>query len=85
MRLPDVWKLIWTEQSIKDFYLNNILIHELGHLLDDRNSRARSTGSGSPNGSPWSMATSRRSAASRSREEARPPAAWVEGARVSGD
>jgi hypothetical protein len=36
---PDVWKLVWTEQAIKDFYLNNILIHELGHLLDDRNSR----------------------------------------------
>ncbi|MBI2826115.1 MAG: hypothetical protein HYX69_15660 [Planctomycetia bacterium] len=34
-----VWKLMWTEESIKDFYLNNILIHELGHLLDDRNSR----------------------------------------------
>lgn len=33
------WKLIWTEEAIKDFYLNNILIHELGHLLDDRNSR----------------------------------------------
>jgi hypothetical protein len=37
---PDVWKLVWTERAIKDFYLNNILIHELGHLLDDRNSRA---------------------------------------------
>jgi len=36
----DVWKLVWTERAIKDFYLNNILIHELGHLLDDRNSRA---------------------------------------------
>lgn len=34
-----VWKLVWTESAIKDFYLNNILIHELGHLLDDRNSR----------------------------------------------
>lgn len=32
-----VWKLIWTEAKIKDFYLNNILIHELGHLLDERN------------------------------------------------
>jgi hypothetical protein len=31
------WRLIWTEQTIKDFYLNNILMHELGHLLDDRN------------------------------------------------
>ena len=34
------WKLIWTERAIKDFYLNNILIHELGHLLDDRNTRS---------------------------------------------
>lgn len=32
------WKLVWTEESLRDFYLNNILIHELGHLLDDRNS-----------------------------------------------
>jgi hypothetical protein len=31
------WKLHWTEATIKDFYLNNILIHELGHLLDLRN------------------------------------------------
>ncbi len=31
------WKLTWTEQSIKDFYLNNVLIHELGHVLDTRN------------------------------------------------
>ncbi len=35
-----VWQLNWTEQAIKDFYLNNILIHELGHLLDHRNSRS---------------------------------------------
>ena len=32
------WRLVWSERAIKDFYLNNILIHELGHLLDDRNS-----------------------------------------------
>lgn len=32
-----VWRLQWTESTIQDFYLNNILIHELGHLLDDRN------------------------------------------------
>jgi hypothetical protein len=36
----DVWKLVWTEDAIRDFYLNNILIHELGHLLDNRNSRS---------------------------------------------
>ncbi len=34
---PTGWRLEWTEETIKDFYLNNILIHELGHLLDDRN------------------------------------------------
>lgn len=35
------WKLHWTEESIRDFYLNNILIHELGHLLDHRNTTYR--------------------------------------------
>jgi len=34
---PGVWRLQWTKETIEDFYLNNILIHELGHLLDDRN------------------------------------------------
>lgn len=34
---PNLWRLKWTEKAIRDFYLNNILIHELGHLLDDRN------------------------------------------------
>lgn len=32
------WRLCWTEAAIRDFYLNNVLIHELGHLLDERNS-----------------------------------------------
>ncbi len=32
------WKLEWTASSIKDFYLNNVLIHEIGHIYDDRNS-----------------------------------------------
>ncbi|WP_199193333.1 hypothetical protein [Blastopirellula marina] len=31
------WRLEWTEETIKDFYLNNVLVHELGHLLDTRN------------------------------------------------
>ena len=31
------WTLTWSEQAAQDFYLNNILIHELGHLVDDRN------------------------------------------------
>ena len=34
---PGMWTLTWSEQAIRDFYLNNILIHELGHLVDDRN------------------------------------------------
>jgi len=33
------WKLVWSEESVRDFYLNNILIHELGHLVDSRNTR----------------------------------------------
>ena len=33
----NTWKLVWSEKAIQDFYLNNILIHELGHLLDNRN------------------------------------------------
>jgi hypothetical protein len=33
------WRLIWTEAALRDFYLNNVLIHELGHILDSRNSR----------------------------------------------
>lgn len=32
-----VWRLEWTEEAVRDFYLNNILIHELGHLVDARN------------------------------------------------
>jgi len=35
---PGPWMLIWSDEACKDFYLNNILIHELGHLVDDRNS-----------------------------------------------
>jgi hypothetical protein len=35
---PNTWTLTWSEQAAQDFYLNNILIHELGHLVDDRNS-----------------------------------------------
>lgn len=31
------WRLTWTRETLRDFYLNNVLIHELGHLLDDRN------------------------------------------------
>lgn len=36
---PGIWRLSWNEKSLKDFYLNNVLIHELGHLLDERNRR----------------------------------------------
>jgi hypothetical protein len=35
------WRLVWTEEAIRDFYLNNVLIHELGHILDSRNSSHR--------------------------------------------
>ncbi|MEX2285868.1 MAG: hypothetical protein WD648_02190 [Planctomycetaceae bacterium] len=32
------WRLEWTEETIRDYYLNNILIHEIGHINDERNS-----------------------------------------------
>jgi hypothetical protein len=35
---PGVWTLTWSEQAAEDYYLNNILIHELGHLVDEKNS-----------------------------------------------
>ncbi len=35
------WKLIWTKPALEDFYLNNVLIHELGHVLDLRNTSYR--------------------------------------------
>jgi hypothetical protein len=34
---PGNWTLTWTSETARDFYLNNILIHELGHLVDERN------------------------------------------------
>lgn len=34
------WKLIWTPETIRDFYLNNVLIHEIGHVNDLRNTNA---------------------------------------------
>ena len=30
-------RLLWTTDTLRDYYLDNILIHELGHLLDNRN------------------------------------------------
>jgi hypothetical protein len=41
LRADGQWKLEWTEAAIRDFYLNNVLIHELGHILDSRNSSHR--------------------------------------------
>jgi hypothetical protein len=32
-----LWHLEWTMSAVKDFYLNNILIHEIGHVNDTRN------------------------------------------------
>ncbi len=37
----NLWRLIWTENTIRDFYLNNVLIHEIGHINDDRNTGFR--------------------------------------------
>ncbi len=34
------WRLSWTAAALKDFYLNNVLIHEIGHVNDQRNTNA---------------------------------------------
>lgn len=34
------WHLIWTPDTLRDFYLNNVLIHEIGHVIDQRNTNA---------------------------------------------
>ncbi len=34
------WHLTWTEATLRDFYLNNVLVHEIGHVIDDRNTNA---------------------------------------------
>jgi hypothetical protein len=36
-----LWQLEWTPATLRDFYLNHILIHEIGHVNDTRNSNAR--------------------------------------------
>lgn len=35
-----VWTLTWTLPQLKDFYLNNVLIHEIGHVNDLRNTNS---------------------------------------------
>ncbi len=34
------WVLKWNPDTIRDFYLNSVLIHEIGHVHDERNSRS---------------------------------------------
>jgi hypothetical protein len=36
-RAGNKWTLSWTLEAIRDFYLNNVLIHEIGHVNDQRN------------------------------------------------
>lgn len=33
------WTLKWTQDTIRDFYLNSVLIHEIGHINDHKNRR----------------------------------------------
>lgn len=35
------WRLIWTAGTVRDFYLNNVLMHEIGHINDSRNTSFR--------------------------------------------
>lgn len=40
LQIGDEWNLKWTRETIRDFYLNNVLIHEVGHVNDTRNTNA---------------------------------------------
>ncbi len=33
----NLWRLTWTRKTLRDFYLNNVLVHEVGHVNDERN------------------------------------------------
>ena len=35
-----MWFLTWTPETIRDFYLNNVLVHEIGHVNDHRNTNS---------------------------------------------
>ena len=35
------WRLVWTRKTVRDYYLNNVLIHEIGHINDQRNTNFR--------------------------------------------
>ena len=28
------WQLVWTEEQIKKYYLEGLLLHEIGHMVD---------------------------------------------------
>ncbi|MCA9061264.1 MAG: hypothetical protein KDA85_22275 [Planctomycetaceae bacterium] len=36
-----MWRLIWTFNTVRDYVLNNVLIHEIGHINDSRNTSFR--------------------------------------------
>ena len=37
--VKDLCEVQWTVDSIRTFYRDNILVHELGHLVDEKNTR----------------------------------------------
>lgn len=51
----DSWILSWSADTIRDFYLNNVLIHEIGHVCDSRNTNSAARDA-MPIGSPRSTA-----------------------------
>jgi hypothetical protein len=40
-RDTDQWECHWSKEALRIFYLENVLIHEIGHLLDNRNTSVR--------------------------------------------
>lgn len=42
VREQEVWHLQWTKESIRDYYLKHLILHEIGHLIDSQFSRFHS-------------------------------------------
>ena len=55
-----LWRLSWTAPALKDFYLNNVLIHEIGHVNDQLEILFPCPGSGNVTGLFYGAARAQR-------------------------
>ena len=39
IKKAEKWQLQWSKSSIKKYYLEHLILHEIGHLIDSKNKR----------------------------------------------